>query len=129
MAAFDHRMVDGDMSALTIHRPDFTDRQWKDFQQAHRSAYAQLPRFHFVLDVSAVNPAQCSHVWKFAQYLSGEMKAQSERQVASIYIVNQHNGWITAAIERTMTWYQNTIQLHFVDSVDAATRHKRQHYG
>jgi hypothetical protein len=125
MSAFSHEWINGNMSLLTIHRPQFTDPEWADFQLAHQQAYAQLARFHFILDIRQVNPSQCSHIWAFAQYLSGPMKERSERQVASIYIVNNHTGLLTRTIENVMRWYRNTIQLYFVDSVESAIQHHR----
>ena len=53
-----------------------------------------------------------------------EMKERSERQVASIYVVNNHNGLITRTLENVMRWYNNTIQVHFVDSVESAVQHQ-----
>ena len=109
---------------LTIHQSHFTEGQWTAFKQAHRDAYARFNRFHFILDIRPINLAHFTHIRNFAQYLSGEMKEQSERQVIDIYIVNDHNGFVTNAIERIMGWYQNTVQVYFVDSVEAACHNK-----
>ncbi len=123
MSPFSHQYLNGNMSMLTIHHQHFSDEEWADFRRAHQEAYERFERFHFILDIRNINPSQCSHIWNFAQYLSGEMKERSERQVMSIYIVNNHNGLITRTIENVMRWYNNTIQIHFVDSVESATQH------
>ena len=125
--AFAHSIIHSNMSLLEIMRHDFTDEDWEDFRQAHQYAYRVMDKFHFILDIRSVNPSHCSHIWSFIQYLSS-IKDMTEQQVVSIYVVTQHNGIITSTIENLLRWYGNTIEVRFVDSVEAAVQDKLEHH-
>lgn len=128
-AAFEHSIVGGNMSLLRILRNEFTDDNWEQFRSAHMQAYTMFAQFHFIVDIRDINPSHCSHLWNFIQHLtSTEIKHQTERQVASIYIVSNHNGIITKTIENMLNWYGNIIDVRFVPSVDDAISDRVHNY-